>query len=225
MSPEVFTPGVAKALTANAFTRSGFTFTGWNTKADGTGTSYSNGQSITVPASLTLYAQWTAKQLASQTVSFTSTAPKNAFVGGTYTPTATASSGLSVLITVDSRSRGTFTVDLRSRETCSISGGVVTFTAAGSCVLDANQPGNSAYAAAPQVQQTIIVHKAEHVHPCPGCKCWLRWLCEGQDLLGNNGFGDRGLTTEDRIQADLGLFLVAFGIDDHFVQTQRTRLR
>jgi hypothetical protein len=92
-------------------------------------------------------------------------------------------------------------------------------------VLDANQPGNSTYAPAPEVHQTIVVHKAEHVHPCPGCKCWLRWLCEGQDLLGNDGFGDRGLTTEDRIKADLGLFLVAFGIDDHFVQTQRTRLR
>lgn len=34
------------------------TFAGWNTKADGTGTSYTAGQSYTFTASTTLYAQW-----------------------------------------------------------------------------------------------------------------------------------------------------------------------
>jgi hypothetical protein len=33
----------------------------------------------------------------------------------------------------------------------------VTFAAAGSCVIDANQVGNSIYAAAPQAQLTITV--------------------------------------------------------------------
>ncbi|MEE1069354.1 MAG: InlB B-repeat-containing protein, partial [Paludibacteraceae bacterium] len=59
------TYGVSKALTANAFTRTGYTFAGWNTKADGTGTSYTNKQSVsnlslTDGATITLYAQWTA---------------------------------------------------------------------------------------------------------------------------------------------------------------------
>ncbi len=50
-------------LTANKFTRKGYTFTGWNTKADGTGTSYTNKQSIKNLTSknkgtVTLYAQW-----------------------------------------------------------------------------------------------------------------------------------------------------------------------
>jgi uncharacterized repeat protein (TIGR02543 family) len=54
----------AKALTANGFTRTGYTFAGWNTKADGTGTGYSNQQSVTNLTStnggtVTLYAQWT----------------------------------------------------------------------------------------------------------------------------------------------------------------------
>jgi len=40
------------------YTRSGFTFTGWNTRADGFGQSYSNGQSIYVSSNVTLYAQW-----------------------------------------------------------------------------------------------------------------------------------------------------------------------
>lgn len=36
----------------------GYYFTGWNTKADGSGTSYSNGQTITITGDMTLYAQW-----------------------------------------------------------------------------------------------------------------------------------------------------------------------
>lgn len=43
----------------NVFTPvTGYYFTGWNTKADGTGTTYSNGQLIGVSSAITLYAQW-----------------------------------------------------------------------------------------------------------------------------------------------------------------------
>ncbi len=57
------TYNVAKALTTNGFTRTGYTFAGWNTKADGTGTNYTNGQSVTnlsstQGATITLYAKW-----------------------------------------------------------------------------------------------------------------------------------------------------------------------
>lgn len=52
-------------LTANAFSRSGFTFQGWNTKADGTGTAYVDMADVTTLATaenhgqtVTLYAQW-----------------------------------------------------------------------------------------------------------------------------------------------------------------------
>lgn len=50
---------VATSLTANVFSRSGFTFAGWNTAADGTGTAYADGASYDFAASTTLYAQWT----------------------------------------------------------------------------------------------------------------------------------------------------------------------
>ncbi|MBO4897862.1 MAG: S-layer homology domain-containing protein [Clostridia bacterium] len=46
------------ALTDNAFTRKGYKFTGWNTKSDGSGTSYKNGQEITLEDDIRLYAQW-----------------------------------------------------------------------------------------------------------------------------------------------------------------------
>jgi hypothetical protein len=86
----------------------------------------------------------------SQTVSFTSTAPGAATVGGaTYTPTATATSGLTVVLTIDSSAAAV----------CSISGGVVSFTAAGTCLIDANQSGDTNYSAATQVQQSFAVGK------------------------------------------------------------------
>ena len=39
---------------------SGFTFDGWNTEANGSGTSYSQGDTFTINANTTLYAQWTS---------------------------------------------------------------------------------------------------------------------------------------------------------------------
>ena len=50
-----------KPLRNNTFTRVGYTFTGWNTKPDGSGTTYTNGQTINnelVSGNKTLYAQW-----------------------------------------------------------------------------------------------------------------------------------------------------------------------
>ena len=42
----------------NMFRRSGYTFTGWNTKANGRGTDYDEGDRLTLTGDLTLYAQW-----------------------------------------------------------------------------------------------------------------------------------------------------------------------
>ena len=56
----------AYSATANAyhiipsqgFTRTGYVFSGWNTRADGYGASYQNGSYIYVTGNITLYAQW-----------------------------------------------------------------------------------------------------------------------------------------------------------------------
>ena len=45
----------------NEFTRSNYRFTGWNTKADGTGDRYKAGDMIKMTANMTLYAQWKHK--------------------------------------------------------------------------------------------------------------------------------------------------------------------
>ena len=65
MTNQSFTYDVVQALSTNAFTRTGYTFTGWNTATDGTGTSYSDKQEVSnlssaVGGEVTLYAQWTA---------------------------------------------------------------------------------------------------------------------------------------------------------------------
>ncbi len=46
-------------LGAGSMSRAGYTFTGWNTHGRG-GTSYSQGNTFSITANTTLYAQWTA---------------------------------------------------------------------------------------------------------------------------------------------------------------------
>jgi YVTN family beta-propeller protein len=71
-----------------------------------------------------------------------------AATGGTYTGAATATSGLAVAYTIDPSS---------GSGVCTISGGVVSFLAAGTCVVDANQAGDATHAAAPQAQLIFAV--------------------------------------------------------------------
>ena len=52
----------AAALTANTFSRTGYTFAGWNTAANGSGTNYADQASYGFTANAALYAQWTINQ-------------------------------------------------------------------------------------------------------------------------------------------------------------------
>ncbi len=70
MAAQAFDKNVAGTLNANAFTRDDYTFAGWNTKADGTGTAYADGASITLTESITLYAQWTSTAVTKYYVTF-----------------------------------------------------------------------------------------------------------------------------------------------------------
>lgn len=47
--------------------RNGYTFAGWNTKADGTGTDYAEGGQYTTNADLTLYAKWEGTEVTVET--------------------------------------------------------------------------------------------------------------------------------------------------------------
>ena len=58
MSSKTLSVGSSITLPSNTFTRSGYEFVGWNTNSYGTGTSYTDGQTITPLGNISLYAQW-----------------------------------------------------------------------------------------------------------------------------------------------------------------------
>jgi PKD repeat protein len=99
----------------------------------------STGQTASVSHTLTV-------GKSSQAITFTSTAPSNAVVGGPpYAVAAAASSGLP-----PSFSSATPPV-------CAVSGSTVSFIGTGACTIDANQAGNAQYDPAPQAQQSFAV--------------------------------------------------------------------
>lgn len=61
MKPQAVESGVEVKLIANAFTKAGSDFTGWNEAADGSGKAYAGGATVTPTGNLTLYAQWQEK--------------------------------------------------------------------------------------------------------------------------------------------------------------------
>ena len=58
MANQVYSIMERAKLTANTFTRDGYSFTNWNTAADGSGTTYTDQQNIHPSSDMTLYAQW-----------------------------------------------------------------------------------------------------------------------------------------------------------------------
>lgn len=88
---------------------------------------------------------------AAQTIAFSSTPPSPASVGSTYTVSATGgASGKPISFAVTPTSAGV----------CAISGDVVTFSAAGTCTIAANQLGSDNYNAAPQLTQVVSVEQS-----------------------------------------------------------------
>ncbi len=101
MSDQVVSYNNATALTANAFTRTGYSFAGWATTADGSKT-YDDQESVTLTKNTTLYALWTKN---SYNVSFTPTMTGQATVtvnGSSTSPQSVEYEGtVSITITPD----------------------------------------------------------------------------------------------------------------------------
>ena len=58
MTPQTFTDGESQVLTKNSYTRENYSFTNWSVMKDGSGTTYNDGETITITFNMTLYAQW-----------------------------------------------------------------------------------------------------------------------------------------------------------------------
>jgi hypothetical protein len=84
---------------------------------------------------------------ATQTITFTSAAPKKDKNDAPYTVTAVSTSGLAV----------TFSADPSSAGVCTVSGSTVSFIGRGDCTINADQAGNTSYLPAAQVQQSFKV--------------------------------------------------------------------
>jgi len=84
---------------------------------------------------------------AAQVLRFTSKRPTRPRAGGRYSVSATSSSGLRVVISIGRA----------SRLVCVKAAGNVRFVGAGTCVINANQPGTTSYLPARQIQQRLVV--------------------------------------------------------------------
>ena len=140
---------VAVLDNADSLVKTGYTFAGWNTVADGSGTAYAAGNTFAIIANTILYAQW-AVALQMQTITFTP--PANVLLNaGPLTLAPSASSGLAVTLTST------------ATNICAVSGTgpfTVTLLAVGTCSLTAAQAGNMVYAAATPVNANFEIGAA-----------------------------------------------------------------
>lgn len=85
--------GVANKIPSNALTRPGYTFSHWNTKSDGSGTSYATGSSITPIVNVTLYAQWKTTYVKPEIQNLLAFRTADASGGASPTVTSTGTTG------------------------------------------------------------------------------------------------------------------------------------
>ena len=85
--------GVANKIPSNTLTRTGYTFSYWNTEADGSGTSYATGSTITPSGNVTLYAQWKTTYVKPEIQNLLAFRVANASGGATPTVTSTGTTG------------------------------------------------------------------------------------------------------------------------------------
>ena len=120
-------------LTSSAFSRAYFSFAGWNTAANGTGTSYANGASYPFTSNSTLYAQWTDTRK-TQIISLSG---ETLDKGSSTTLNATGYLGT-----------GAISYSLQSGD-CTLRGSVLTANAgAGTCQVSASIDADATYQAA-----------------------------------------------------------------------------
>ena len=90
--------GFDNTLPANAFTRADYTFTGWNTEANGSGAAYADGATVNFNADTTLYAQWTQNPV----ITF------DANCGDGLMPTQTVQPGAAAALTANAFTRADY---------------------------------------------------------------------------------------------------------------------
>lgn len=126
-------------------TRGGYTFAGWWTGANRTGTQVTAATLVTAPANHTLYAAWTeAPAKSDQTITFPAL-PEKTYGAADFAPGATASSGLAVTYACDNAAVAT------------VVNGKIHLVGAGTGMITASQTGNGSWNPAVSVTQSLVV--------------------------------------------------------------------
>lgn len=144
--------GVANTIPSNSLTRTGYTFNGWNTASDGSGTAYATGSTITPSGDVTLYAQWKTTYVKPEIQNLLAFRTADASGGASPTVTSTGETGFCKFELVGGANY-TFT-------SASVQFGTATaksMTRSGNIVYGYSDPDSIAQASAYTVNITVVV--------------------------------------------------------------------
>ena len=150
--------GVANTIPSNSLTRTGYTFNGWNTASDGSGTAYATGSTITPTGNVTLYAQWKTTYVKPEIQNLLAFRAANASGGASPTVTSTGTTGFCKFQLVGGANY-TFT-------SATVQFGTATaksMTQSGNIVYGYSDPDSIAQASAYTVKVTVVVKGTDGV--------------------------------------------------------------
>ena len=150
--------GVANTIPSNSLTHTGYTFNGWNTASDGSGTAYATGSTITPTGNVTLYAQWKTTYVKPEIQNLLAFRTANASGGASPTVTSTGTTGFCKFQLVGGANY-TFT-------SATVQFGTATakaMTKSGSTLYGYSTVGSIAQASAYTVKVTVVVKGADGV--------------------------------------------------------------
>lgn len=144
--------GVANTIPSNSLTRTGYTFNGWNTASDGSGTTYATGSTITPTGDVTLYAQWQTTYVKPEIQNLLAFRTADASGGASPTVTSTGETGFCKFQLVGGAN---YTFD-----SATVQFGTATaksMTRSGNTLYGYSDPDSIAQASAYTVKSTVVV--------------------------------------------------------------------
>ena len=150
--------GVANTIPSNSLTRTGYTFNGWNTASDGSGTAYATGSTITPTGNVTLYAQWKTTYVKPEIQNLLAFRTANASGGASPTVTSTGTTGFCKFQLVGGANY-TFTSATVQFGTAT----AISMTKSGTTLYGYSTVGSIAQASAYTVAVTVVVKGADGV--------------------------------------------------------------
>ena len=150
--------GVANTIPSNSLTRTGYTFNGWNTASDGSGTAYATGSTITPTGNVTLYAQWKTTYVKPEIQNLVAFRTANESGGVSPTVTSTGTTGFCKFSLVGGANFTVSSVSVQFGTAAAKS-----MTKSGSTLYGYSTVGSIAQASAYTVKITVVVKGTDGV--------------------------------------------------------------